>query len=216
MRFFKRKSKTKKSKTRKSKTRKNNHTKSKQIVKKIKNNNYMFGNKTPCFCYGSNSVEQLRERVGNPNIESFGCQLFGYRRFFAGNSKQWGGGVASIIPTNKQSDTCRGSFVLLSDDEFKKLDYFEEIVNGKEPFNSDFSINLYRKCNVKITSQTGDIINAIAYVLNNTMWKSYPSESYLAACYKNISAFWPSLDGDGCIYVYDIMGKKRGEYCPLE
>lgn len=171
------------------------------------------GTKTPCFCYGSNSTNQLRERVGNPNIESFGCELPGFRRIFAGNSVKWGGGgVASIVPSEDSS--CRGSFVWLSDDEFKKLDYFEGISADSDPFNADFSINRYRRCHVKISTLSGETIDAIAYIRNCTTWEGYPSDAYLTACYSNISAFWPRLDGDGYIDVYDETGEKKGQFRP--
>ena len=51
------------------------------------------------FSFGSNNIEQLRERCRNPNISGRPAVLDDACRVFAGASARWGGGgVASIIP----------------------------------------------------------------------------------------------------------------------
>ena len=101
---------------------------------------------TPYFAFGSNSIEQLRERCQNPNLTARKAFLPGYRRIFAGSSKKWedspgaGGGVASLVDvstTAKGGDAaeaagdrgCIGSAVDLTDAEFELLDRFEGIPN---------------------------------------------------------------------------------------
>ena len=126
------------------------------------------------FSYGSNSTSQLRARVKNPDLETFGAMLHGYSRVFCFDSKSWGGGgVASICPSSSQEMVC-GALVCLSDEELKLLDSYERN---------------YRKEKISVVLQTsGKIVDAIAYVANGKsagQWTpsltERPSEQYLTA-----------------------------------
>lgn len=175
----------------------------------------------PVFCYGSNGTTQLQERVCNSTLVSYGAFVEGYRRIFAGYSSKWDGGVASIICTGQSDDTCRGSVVLLSQQELHLLDQFEGIT--ADPFSIDPLVNVYRRTWINVNSADQSLLDlmglavpvtmkAIAYIRNDDDWVSYPSESYLLACHRNISPFWPDLDGSNSVLVMAKSGELHGEF----
>ena len=77
-----------------------------------------------CFCYGSNSVTQLKQRVQNDQLVAHPAFAPGWRRVFAGDSSKWGGGgTASILPAPGAADArVNGSVVYLTMAEFDRLD----------------------------------------------------------------------------------------------
>jgi hypothetical protein len=85
---------------------------------KIKNGKYLF-------CYGSNSIEQIKERL-NIERDIFYHPAFinNYTRIFCGMSKKWdNGGISSIYPM--RSNKVFGITVYLTEDEIKRLDEYE-------------------------------------------------------------------------------------------
>lgn len=164
----------------------------------------------PCFCYGSNNIQQIRERVGNKNIKNQACILPGYLRIFAGKSATWVGGVASIIETPSEIISCRGTYVLFTEEEFIRMDMYEG-TNKNDPFNKDTSINNYRREKVEIKIN-GKFCTAFAYIKNSNKWEAYPSTKYLNACYKHLKPFWNDLDGNNSLLICDSNGIIRGKY----
>jgi hypothetical protein len=80
----------------------------------------------PLFSYGSNSVKSLQGRFETTrHMEAYRCELLHHKRVFAGYSNQWGGSVATIIPS--RDDTVRGVLVYISEQERAKLDVFEGV-----------------------------------------------------------------------------------------
>jgi len=77
----------------------------------------------PVFCYGSNSVEQLRERCENTNLVSYEAELMDYSRAYAGFSMRWDGAVATILKS--EGDSCPGSVVYMSPEDIRMLDPYE-------------------------------------------------------------------------------------------
>ena len=126
------------------------------------------GGRLPCFCYGSNSALQLRQRLHNPYLSPERALVRGYRRVFAGNGARWGGGgVASLVPvrvpaaamamaetggganhsdgsSDEPETHVLGSVVYLTPLEFGQLDRFEGVPEGSDPFSAD-SRNVYRR-----------------------------------------------------------------------
>ena len=171
------------------------------------------GGRLPCFCFGSNSAVQVRERVVNPFLTPERARVRGYRRVYAGYSRSWGGGgVASIVPVpvgataaarqNPHLEQTLGSVIYLSPSEFETLDRFEGIPDGVDPFSTDARSNVYRRewVHVEIGGDGDDdnvretavvVALGIAFVRNDLTWKGYPSDRYLAACTRNIGQFWP-------------------------
>ena len=180
--------------------------------------------KVPCFCFGSNSVTQLCERLQSDALVAEAATLHGWHRIFAGVSQKWGGGgVASLVEAAGSS--CVGSIVQLTDEQFGRLDGFEGIQPGSDPECSDFSVNRYRRQWVVVAVPSvvaGGVEErrAIAYIRNSSEWGAFPSDAYLAACHRNISQFFEELDGPGsdgagpCLVVRDGTGQVRGEWRP--
>ena len=139
------------------------------------------------FCYGSNSVHQLRERVGNQLLEAKKAFLPGYIRIFAGKSKKWKGGVASLQKAPFPTIT-KGSIVLLTEDELSKLDMFEGACKDATPF--DRINNIYRRQFVFVIDNDYHLIECIVYIKNNKKWMTPPSQEYIIAIQKNIHLFW--------------------------
>ena len=173
------------------------------------------------FCYGSNSTAQLRERVGNPALQSHACFLPGHRRIFAGYSERWQGAAASLITHDRDDVCCVGSAVQLTKEEMERLDRFEGISVQNDPFDHHPEVNVYRRAWVDIvvvhregtTEETKEVKQqAIAYVKNDHVWKDMPSEAYLQACWRNIQPFWPQVDGQGFLDVYNAAGDLMGQY----
>ena len=161
------------------------------------------GGRVPCFCYGSNGVEQIRSRVKNSSIQAHKAFVQEYSRIFCGYSRGWQGAVASLLKrpqTSAQSKPiiCRGSVVYLTPEEFSRLDRFEGIRKGNDPFSTDPHHNVYARVWVRAflpTSPGGDIfdadpVQAVAYIRNDHAWVDFPTVEYLAACTRNVRQFW--------------------------
>lgn len=175
---------------------------------------------TPVFCFGSNSAMQLRERIENDSLIAYGSYLPGYMRIYAGYAHSWKGAAASIKVASVDTNDCvYGSIVYLTVSELSTLDKFEGISPGNDPFCCDYKVNHYRRewvdaIEIKITSDhpVERTVRAIAYIRNDSTWECLPSKAYMAACYKNISQFWPKLDGNGTVIIRDEHGHVHGEY----
>ena len=177
-----------------------------------------------CFCFGSNSVVQLSERLQSDTLVAEAATLRDYQRIFAGVSQKWGGGgVASLVVA--AGGSCVGSIVQLTDEQFRRLDGFEGIKPGSDPECTDFSVNRYRRVAIVVevpaaAAGTVEERSAIAYIRNSSEWGAFPSDAYLAACHRNISQFFEELDGHGsdgagpCLVVRDGTGDVRGEWRP--
>ena len=184
---------------------------------------------TPYFAFGSNSVQQLRERCQNPLLEARKAFLPGYRRIFAGTSKKWGGGgVASLSASQQPPARCIGSAVDLTEAELQLLDRFEGIPASTakakampvDPYSADPERNRYRRVAVELVSvddKTGAETReqGIAYIRNSSTWESFPSDAYLSACHSNLLPFWgPEIDGSGALHVFDESAQLRGKWMP--
>lgn len=145
------------------------------------------GGRLPCFCHGSNSVVQLRQRLQNPFLTAERGRVRGFQRIFAGYSRKWGGGGVASLVEKKDAETL-GSIVYLTESEFDHLDRFEGIPEGADPFGVDFEENRYRRQWVRV--EDGEELFGIAYVRNNGLWRGFPSEAYLTACARNVGQFW--------------------------
>lgn len=53
------------------------------------------------FSSGSNSIDQLEERLGERPLPLKGDWLYGFERAFFGNSKKWGNSTTTLIPGEK-------------------------------------------------------------------------------------------------------------------
>ena len=179
------------------------------LKEKNEMNNHSFQDKIYLFCYGSNSLEQLKERVKNDNLEAFKAYLPGYVRIFAGYSKKWNGGVATLMKTQLNHGT-KGSIVQLSEYELQKVDKFEGSLKDATPYGR--VNNVYYRKHIKVKNEKNEEISCVVYLRNNTTWVETPSMSYLEAIKKNLLPFWFDLDENNKIIIYDEYLNKIDEY----
>ena len=169
---------------------------------------------TPIFCYGSNGIDQIRERCQNPYLIARPALLQNYIRIFGGESKRWDhGAVASILnlPTaentldGKKSNKVYGSVVDLTPTEVDLLDVFEGVrfgiyrrvkVMGKvKPHVENVTIKQKGK-NIHdcVNTQEDELKDeeCEVYILNQKYsgWVREPSRRYLLAIQKNLEPFW--------------------------
>jgi hypothetical protein len=161
------------------------------------------------FCYGSNSLIQLKKRLNKKNFEVTKAYLPNYVRIFSGHSNKWNGGTASII---KASDNfiVKGTLIYLYESDLKKLDKFEGAHKNINPFsNKD---NIYRRSYIKVKNSENQDISCITYIKNNHNWMYYPSDEYLEAIKINMSKYWEELDDSKQLYIYDKNLLLKGVY----
>lgn len=82
-------------------------------------------NKILLFSYGSNSTKQIRERLKLTEYLVFKpAYINNHIRIFAGNSKKWNGGVASLYPCKNKKTY--GIVVELTEDKLSILSEYEK------------------------------------------------------------------------------------------
>jgi hypothetical protein len=123
--------------------------------------------KIPIFSYGSNSISQIKGRLKNINLVSYPAYANGYKRIFCGYSKNWNGGVATLI--KKRFIKTYGIIVYLDNNELSKLDSYESTYIKKEIICNILINNIYSEC------------KCITYIAKDNKWISLPSEQYLIA-----------------------------------
>ncbi|CAD7931433.1 unnamed protein product [Amoebophrya sp. A25] len=90
----------------------------------------------PVFGYGSNSIEQVSQRVGaDVSARCVRGILHHYQRRFVGFSKRWNGSVATVVKESRPESLCRGTLVFLTKEEVCRLDRWET-VNPENPKDS--------------------------------------------------------------------------------
>lgn len=152
------------------------------------------------FCYGSNSLNQLKKRLNKKTLKSEKAYLPNYLRIFSGHSNKWNGGTASIIDAN-ENYYVKGSIVELNDFDLNRLDKFEGANKDPNPYSR--INNIYRRKYVNVIDSNGNKIQSITYIKNNHNWMSYPSEEYLRAVKENIQEYWPELDDSNKLFIYN-------------
>lgn len=161
------------------------------------------------FCYGSNSLSQIKKRVENNNLTNKKAYLPGYVRIFAGYSKKWNGGTASILKSSIDHHV-KGSLVYLKESELKKLDKYEGANKSSNPFSKED--NIYRRCYVNVKDDKNNNIHCLVYIRNNHDWIEYPSNDYLEALKKNMKTYWNELDTSNQIHIYDKDLELKGTF----
>ena len=152
------------------------------------------------FCYGSNSPRQLEERLGYRPEVLEPAYYPNHQRVFRGWSRNWGGGVASMI--RKANHRVYGYVAWVEKDDLAILDRYEGVGSGN-----------YRRRNIKVIAyglppmggrwgqDVDDKTPAIAYVSTSSEFNE-PTRKYLKAIAKTISEFWD--DGDDPVEWFDI------------
>ena len=115
------------------------------------------------FAYGSNlNKKQMRERCPDSK-PMFTARLPNYKLVFAGWSRQWRGGVASIKPF--RGERVIGAIYEVSEQCLRQLDKYE---SG------------YNRLNVTVFDEDGDPIETITYIKPQQSEETPPSKEYLA------------------------------------
>ena len=115
------------------------------------------------FAYGSNlNKKQMMERCPDSK-PVFTATLPNYKLVFAGWSRQWRGGVASI--KSFRGDRVRGAIYEVSEQCLRQLDRFE---SG------------YNRFKVTVLGEDSEPIEAITYIKAGQLEETPPSKEYLA------------------------------------
>jgi gamma-glutamylcyclotransferase (GGCT)/AIG2-like uncharacterized protein YtfP len=122
------------------------------------------------FIYGSNNKDQLSKRINNNNLTYIPAYLPDHIRIFAGYSKKWDGGVATIY--RKKNKKVFGAVVKINIQEIKKLDKYEK---G------------YIKENVKVILNDKREIDAFTYKKIDYLYDKPPSTEYINAIRKMLN-----------------------------
>ena len=118
------------------------------------------------FAYGSNlNHRQLLERCPDNQL-MFTATLQNYKLIFAGWSRQWRGGQASIKPF--RGDKVLGAIYEISERDLRRLDKYE----GYPDTYDRLKITVYR--------DTGEPVEAITYIKLSQSEETKPSPEYLA------------------------------------
>jgi gamma-glutamylcyclotransferase (GGCT)/AIG2-like uncharacterized protein YtfP len=115
------------------------------------------------FAYSSNlNKKQMTERCPDSK-PMFTAILPNYKLVFAGWSRQWRGGVASI--KSFRGDRVRGAIYEVSEQCLRQLDRFE---SG------------YSRLKVTVLGEDSELIEAITYIKAGQLEETPPSKEYLA------------------------------------
>lgn len=124
------------------------------------------------FSYGSNGIEQLRERTG-ADVTPYRGVLKNYVRIFAGYAENWRGGVASIRACpGKKVD---GNVVEMTVDQLERLDWFE--IGYRR---------VKKNVRVFIPGIGWKTVKCFVYIKNSARFVHPPSLAYLRAIRKNL------------------------------
>jgi gamma-glutamylcyclotransferase len=119
------------------------------------------------FAYASNlSRKQMNERCPGTRPK-FSVVLPNYKLIFAGWSRQWKGGTASIKPF--RGEKVKGAIYEISDNDLKKLDKYEDYPST------------YDHLNVIVWTEDGDQVEAVTYIKKLQTPETKPSPEYLSA-----------------------------------
>jgi gamma-glutamylcyclotransferase len=118
------------------------------------------------FAYGSNlSKKQMKERCPDSKPVAI-VTLHHYKLVFAGWSRQWRGGVASIKPF--RGEKVLGAIYEISEEDLRRLDKYEG------------APDIYARAKVTVTNDFGEPIEAITYVKAGRLEETQLSREYLS------------------------------------
>lgn len=128
------------------------------------------------FSYGSNSIEQLKERLSTDRDLLYKkAYMKDYIRIFAGKSKKWNSCVASIYP--KKDKKVYGIAIEINEDEINKLNNFE----------GGYSLEIKKIMIDEGDKKDKEEIDCYVYIKKKNEFNLFPSESYLNAINKMLN-----------------------------
>lgn len=117
------------------------------------------------FAYAANLNRKLMSERCPGHQARFCATLPNYKLIFAGYSRFWKGGVASIKPF--RGERVAGAIYDISEIEFNKLDKFEDFPNT------------YNKINITVWTDTEEPVEAVTYIKKDQTPENKPSAAYL-------------------------------------
>lgn len=118
------------------------------------------------FAYASNlSRKQMSQRCPNSQPK-FKAILPNYKLIFAGWSRKWRGGVASIKST--RDEKVHGALYEISERDLGLLDEHE-----------GYPV-VYNRLKVLVITEDGDALKAVTYIKREQSEETQPSEEYIA------------------------------------
>ncbi len=118
------------------------------------------------FAYASNlNKKQMQERAPESK-PMFMATLPNYKLLFTGWSRQWKGGVATILLS--RGDKVRGAIYEISDKDLRRLDNYEGYPHS------------YSRINVTVFDEDSTAVEAVTYIRKQRLDDSQPSKEYLA------------------------------------
>ena len=118
------------------------------------------------FAYASNlNKKQMRERAPGSK-PMFVAILPNYKLVFAGWSRRWRGGYATIMLS--RGDKVIGAVYEVSERDLKRLDGYEDCPRS------------YNRINITVFDEDGNAVGAVTYIKAGRLEETQPSEDYLA------------------------------------
>lgn len=118
------------------------------------------------FAYASNlNKKQMRERAPESQ-PMYVATLPNYKLGFAGWSRQWRGGSATIMLS--RDDKVLGALYEVSERDLRRLDSYEDCPRS------------YNRINVTVFDEDGNAVRAVTYIKAGRLEETQPSKEYLA------------------------------------
>jgi len=118
------------------------------------------------FAYASNlNREQMCQRVPHSRV-MFVATLPNYKLVFAGWSRRWRGGYATIMLS--KGDKVLGGLYEVSEKDMLKLDGYENCPRE------------YNRLKVTVFDEDGEPVEAVTYIKAGALEETQPSKEYLA------------------------------------
>ncbi|CAK0817514.1 unnamed protein product [Prorocentrum cordatum] len=164
-----------------------------------------FGDRRATFGFGSNSVRQLRGRLGDCTLRGYPGQVRGHVLAFVGPNKSWAlndqcepGGTATLVPA--PGDVALGTVVFLTEEQLAVLDGFEGVPSTYD--RRDFEAEV-------LMDGEWRPMPVVAYIRQDSSQWYPPSEAYLCAVLRNLRGSFPALR---TLTLRDAEGKVRGSW----
>ena len=130
------------------------------------------------FAYASNlNKKQMWERAPESK-PMFVATLPNYKLVFAGWSRRWRGGYATIMLS--RDDKVIGAIYEVSERDLRRLDNYEDCPRS------------YNRINVTVFDEDGNAVEAVTYIRAGRLEETQPSKEYLAVIqqgYRNWELF---------------------------
>ena len=118
------------------------------------------------FAYGSNlNRKQMAERCPESK-PMFVATLPNYKLVFAGWSREWKGGVATI--KLEKGAKVLGAIYDITERELRRLDSYEGYLSS------------YNRIKIRVFNEDGDAMEAVTYVKSRPLDETEPSKKYLS------------------------------------